>query len=411
MAEQLNVSKYNPTFNDKISCKEVNDFKKTTSDCFKLTGKYFRTLRNISAASTTLATEQLFTIPKELGHVSHFYVEFIGSNPGTHAIGNWMAANVISSIKIEQGDQTLMQYTGQDLVKMLHLVNRDKNVKTELAAIANGNTTISSSYGDPSASPLIIPLIAPGSNGVHTLDSSDIRNPAWPIGAANTPMTIRITTRTGAQIAGSSNTAYALTTFKLKFFSYAVDNSGVYNLQPSSSGIYYTWNYFRTISNIYSRAHAATDSFTIDNVITQGELVGITVSVNGATENTGTSIGYLYNKSTSLTALSLTMNGEKIYEHSNVVEAQLRCLADWKVKNQIEGDDGNSYIYPMALTCRPDLSLMNIGTNGINLNNNKPTIDVTNGTSDTTAYFHLMAIYKCLYNIKNDKNVEYKISV
>ena len=400
MSEALEISKYHSSFNEKLSTRVVNDFKKSIGDTVKSKYLYFKSRRSITSDSTTLGTEHVFSINNSYGYVSDFWLEIRGDNSAVFDIGVGGACNCIKEIKIEIGSKTLCTYSGDDLYKMIHLVNRDENIKTELISLMKS--------GDTNADPLLTPILVPGSNLIYGLDAFDQRSPAWPIGAQNNPLVIRVTLQTGAYI--SKTNAFVMGSMRLRFMSYAVQNDDIANKKPSKLGLYYSWYFFKPLGNTYTRTltDATEDQFTIDNVITQGMLNGIVIDVLDRTTKVA---DMEYQDTEPIDELALKVRGtEVLYEHDSQEEGRLRCLKDWKILNKYNTSASTfGYYYPMALTARSDLSISSIGTKGLNLNLNKPTIYLTctsltnSGTAHTV---RVLALYKCMYNIKNNKSSE-----
>jgi hypothetical protein len=400
MSEALQISNYSKSFNSELSTRVINDFKKTTNDTVKTKFQYFKKRRTITSESTVLDSDHLFSIPVSHQYVSSFYLEFTSDDSLAWDIGVGGACNLIKQVKIESGSEALQTYTGNDLYKLIHLANKDSDNRDELVRLMKS--------GDTNADVMLCPLICPGSNGIIGLDSFDARSPAWPIGAMNNPLTIRITLQTGAYV--SKTNAFVLASMKLRFFSYAVANDNLANIRPSNSGgIFYTWNYIKTLSNEYSRTltNNSEDEFTIDNVITQGLLNGVVVDVLDKTTQV---VDKEYFNTEGIDTLKLVVRGnEELYIHESQEEGSYLCLNEWKVKNKYSTSaTGLGYLYPMSVTSHPWM-FTNIGGKGLNLNLNKPTIKLTVkslSNSGTSHFVRVMAIYKCLYNIYNSKDVK-----
>ena len=418
MSQALEISKYSNSFVNTLSTETFRDLKKTTGETKKINEQWFKQRRYIlSETPTIMDTDHVFSIPNSYGYVSHFWLEVgVGVIHGSATTGtmDWVCANLIKKVKVEIGSEIMCTYSGHDLIKLIHLANRgNSDVMNELYSIA-GNLLTSST---PAATTTIcaIPILVPGSNLVHDLDAFDVRSPAWPIGSCNSPMVITITMNSSTYMSATGWT-YSVSDTKLKFFSYAVDGDNIANKTVSPTGLYYTWNFIKPISSTYplTTVDATEHQFTIDNIITQGELDGIVIDVLGATENTAK----IYQSTIELKKLSLKVRGNEIlYEHDTVVEGKLNCLREWKCKNKVVVNANPTYrgaFYPMPLTGRPDLSGIsgNIGTKGINLNLNKPTVFLMiNRSGDAgVSLVSVMGIYKALYNIKNDKTAIVRIS-
>lgn len=421
MSEALQISKYSPSLVDTLSAKSVKDLKKDVSDTFKVQEQCFKTRRLITSDSNTLGTDQVFSIPNSYGYVSHFYLSITGSSASLAS--QWAAVNLIRQIKVEIGSEIMCTYTGQSLAQMLWIANRasienawELRRLTEAGGAASGNNV-----GVTVANlPLIIPIICPGSNGIYTLDAFDQRSPAFPLGACNSPMVITVTMQTGAL---AFNVAYVMTNMQLGFFSYAVDESrNIANKEPGVGGVYYSWVFTKPVCNSYRRVWTAAtpDQFTIDNVITQGELDSILImAVNSTREGT-----FDHMAGDAITSLQLLVRGtEVLYQHQSENEGCLNFLRDFKIKNKLTdfltaGGVAGTYtpfgwMYGMSLTNRPDVSSIsgNIGTKGINLNLNKPTILCTPfTTSGATTNIIITALYKALYNVNQDKTAKTIIS-
>jgi len=440
-SDALQISNFHDSFHNRLSTRVLKDLKKTTSDTFKTAEVYYKERRSITSESTTLDTEHLFSINNSYSMVSHFWLEITSDNSAAFDIGDWSAANCIKRIEIEIGSRKLCDYTGDDLVKILWLTNRDTSVREELYQLANGITRPS---GDPNAIPLLIPIIAPGSNCIYSLDASDQRTPAFPIGACNNPLVIRVTIQSGSYISKTND--FVMASLKLKFMSYAVKRDPIPNTRPSAvQGIYYTWNYVKPMSNTYTRtlSNATEDQFTIDNVITQGMLNMVIVDVLDRSTHVADKE---YQWGQPIDELKLTVRGNsELYQHESQSEGRLLCLMDHKVPNKLRvrynsglstgaidsGAHSNAhthalstldgyvqyqeqfgFIYPMSLTGRPDLSWVDVGSQGLNLNLNKPTIYLTCTSLTNTASQHtvrVLAIYKGLWNVLNDKSARLEI--
>lgn len=400
MSEALQISNYHRSMNSQLSTRVINDLRKTTGDTVKTKAQYFKQLRSITSESTVLDTEHLFSINNSYSFVSNFYAEFKATGVNVYDIGVGGACNCIKEVRIESGSEALMTYSGNDLYTMLHLLNKDEDERTELVRLMKS--------GDPDTAVMMVPIICPGSNGIIGLDSFDSRSPAWPVGAMNNPLTIRITLQSGSYISKTND--YQLGSLKLKFFSYAVQNDNLPNLRPSGAGgIFYTWNYIKTLSNEYTRTltDATEDEFTIDNVITQGLLNGVVVSILDQTTH---AVDKEYQDTQPIDSLQLVVRGnEKLYEHDSQEEGSMFCLQDWKVRNKYASSAANlGYVYPMALSSHAWMQT-NIGGKGLNLNLNKPTVKLTCASLTNSATAHkvrVIAVYKALYNIANSKDVK-----
>ena len=398
MSDILKISKFSSSF-QKLPARTVNDLKKSTGNSFKMQGQYFKETNEILSQSTTLDSEHIFTIPNSNGYTGHMWLEIKGTGVSVYDIGVWGAANCLKEVKADHGNRDMVQYTGSDLVKFIHLANKDTRVLAALQEMAGS--------GDTDTNTMIIPILAPGSNLKYSYDSYDARAPAWPIGAINTPMDIKVTLNTGAFI--SKTNAFQLSSIKLKYISYTLDSDNIANTKPTKSGIYYTWNYFDILSNEYAvtLTDATEAQFTIDNVITQGLLDSVIIDVLDRTTKVADKE---YHDTEPIDELELITDGRKtIYEHSSTQEGQLNCLRDWKVNNKIYGSASTfGYFYPMGITGRPDLSSIsgNIGTKGLNLNDNKPTVKLTCTTltnSGTAHTVRVIGMYKALYQVANNK--------
>ncbi len=404
-SDALQISSFHDSFHNRLSTRVLKDLTKTTSDTFKSEKVYYKERRSITSESTTLDTEHLFSIANSYSLVSHFWIEITSDDSAAFDIGAYGAQNCIKRIEIEIGSRKLCDYSGDDLVKILHFVNRNSIIRDELNSLAGS--------GDVNAVPMITPIIAPGSNGIYSLDASIIKTPAFPIGACNNPLVIRVTMQSGSYISKTND--FSMASLKLKFFSYAVKADPIPNVRPRAiQGIYYTWNYIKPMGNTYTRSltSATPSQFTIDNVITQGMLNGVIIDVlDNATK--GDDKEYQDTQPVDVLTLSVRGNSE-LYQHENAQEARLLCMQDWKVVNKYNGTtDKYGYVYPMALTGRPDLSWVNIGTQGLNLNLNKPTVTLTCNSLTTSPgdyKVRVLAIYKGLWSVLNDKSARLEIA-
>lgn len=402
MSEALRISKYSNSFIDKLPAKVVKDLKKSTGDTFKTKEDYYKQINEIVDTSAALGTTSSFDIANSFGYISNLWVELKGTGVSVYDIGQWGIANALATVEIRHGSTVMCSYTGAELVKMIHLCNKDERILAELNEIA-GN-------GDMDCKVMCIPLLAPGSNLKYCYDSYDVRAPAWAIGACNTKLRVNITLASGLTI--STGTAFELSSLSLKFMSYSLENDNISNVKPTKSGIFYSWNYFQPIGNTYpiTLTDATEAQFTINNVIQQGMLDGIIIDVLDVTTKVADVEFY---DTEPIDKLNLSCHGNNyLYKHDSVNEAKMHCMREWKISNKIYNTAANyGYIYPIPLTGRPDLSSItgNIGSKGLNLNDNKPTIKLTCTAltnSGTLHRVHVLAIYKAIYRIMNNKSCQ-----
>jgi len=398
MSEALQISNYSGTFVDTVSSTPLVDLKKSSGNTTKVLEKAFKIKRTITSESSAMGTDHIFSIPASHGYVSHLYFEVQGTNSVVYDFGEWaLAGNIIKQVKVEIGSEIMCTYSGVDLVKMIKVANRSSNDAFEELRSISGND-------DTNADIMLIPLLAPGSNLVHSLDAFDVRCPAFPIGACNNPMVVTVTLQTGAY---ASTNALVINAPKLNFFTYAVDEPrNISNKQPSNTGVYYSWVYCKPISTTQSITLVANteNQFVIDNIITQGELEYVLIDFLIAAK--ATSLDFC--DSSAMSRLALKVRGTEIlYEHTNVWEGRLNFLRDFKCINKLTTTSGYGYLYGMTTTLRPDLGGIsgNIGSKGINLNLNKPTVFVTD-TVGGTYTIRPVAMYKALYNVNNDKTAK-----
>lgn len=403
MSETLNVSNYTKTFHDKLSVKQVNSFKKTTSDCFKTKYQYFEKRNELQSTTTTSGATHMFTIPKSDGYIGDIRLEIIGTNAGTYDHGLALAYCAIEQVDFEMSGRNILTYTGMQLWEVLNVVNKRKEDRDIIYELA-GNST------DVSATPVYALLIGPGSNGIIS-DDFDNRKPKFPIGFSNTDMTIKIKLRTNATI--DANSAFALASVKLLYTSYNVKDDVIYNdPKGSSKSIYYTWNYIKPIGETQTVTWSSTVklSANIENCITEGNLFAMIVSMHDLTTD-GAALDYGLTES--IDKLECFIKSDQpLYSHKTASEGRLTCLMKWGISNITINDDtqGASYIYPISLVGGdPRMNITNIGSKCINLNTTKPKLEITNTTVVNTGnsyHLRVTALYQCLYTMYSDKTTE-----
>ncbi len=402
MSEALEISTYSKCFNSALSTRVIDNLKKTTSDTYKTKYQYFNTRRSITSESTILDSEHLFQIPETYGYVGNFWLQMVSDGSAVFDLGAWGIQSAIKEVKIEIGSKTLMTYSGHDLVKMINLQVRDSAKKDELKALSGS--------GDPSLTPMMTPLIAPGSNLQYwDLDGFDVRQPVWPIGAQNTPLLLRITLRAGS--AFSKTNPFVMGSLKLFFDTFSVANDNIASIRGSQvGGVYYTWNYVKILSNYdnITVTDATEVSQNIDNVISQGLLNFICFDLLDVTTKEADMEMY---DTEPIDALEIVVRGsEDLYIHDSKEEARLGIMKDFKVIGKYNGTNtGYGYFYPCALTVLPAMGFSQISSKGLDLNLNKPLIKFTCNSltnSGTTHRFRYMAVYKALWNLKNSKQAE-----
>jgi hypothetical protein len=409
MSEALEISKSHTSFSENQPARVIDDILKDTAQTIKTKYRYFKKQRSITHSTSALGAETLYEIQRDYGFVSDFWLEIKSDNSAAWDIGVGGACNAINRVRVEIGSEVMMEYSGDDLYKMIHLMNKDEDTKTEIVSLMKS--------GDPNADPLTVPLLVPGSNLCLEADPVDSRNPVFPIKACSQHMTIRITLQTGAFI--SKTNAFVLGSMTLKFKSYKIDNDPVEALRTtglkSSTNIFYSWNFLRPVGTTYTRTltDATADSFTIDNVITDGELNCIVIDVLDRTTKVA---DMEYQDTQIINVLELLVRGtEKLYEHSTAETGRILCRQEFKITNKYNSSaSGYGYFYPMALTGRPDLSMKNFGTKGLNLFLNKPTINLTCTSLTNSASAHtvrVLGVYKCMYQIRSNGDVKSRFRI
>jgi len=401
----LDISNYVKSIHETCRARSVDDLLHGPQQGIKSKFEYFKERRSLTSESTTLGTEHQFEINRTEGVVGDFWLEITPDNSAEFDVGTGGACSCIDRIEIEIG-KNLVTYSGETLFKIIHMVNKDEDTKTELVSLMG--------VDDVNADPMIVPILAPGSNLMYGKEGSPW-NPFFPIGACSNPMVIKVYFETGAYI--SKTNALAVNSIKLRYMKVSAKNLNLSlsNKRPSRSGIFYSWFYVKPIDNSYTRTltDATEDQFTIDNVITNGQLKGIVIDV---LDRTTSAADMEYFDTQPIDALYLQVKGtQSIYEHDNKFEARLRCMKDWKILNKYNSTTADlGYYYPMALEGRTDWDFDNVGTKGQNLNLNKPTVKLTCTTLQNSATAHTVrvcALYKCYYQVREDQSADTIIAV
>jgi len=402
MSEAWEIQRFKQSFNKALVTNISNSFKKTTRDTIKTRYRYYKTLRSFTSSRTTMDTDHFFEIDESYAYIGKAWLELVGSNLVAYDIGNGGAYNAIKRIRVEQGGRVPFSYTGDDLWKMTHLVNKNAPSMTEIHSLADPSS-------DPNATPLLVPILIPGSNLRYSLDH-DTREPVFPIGALNSNLRITVTLQSGSYVSKTND--YGITSLKLKVFTFNLDNDDINNKRPTRSGIYYSWFFMRPISRVFTETltDATAKSITLDTIIEEGMLNSIVVDVLDKTTHYADKE---YQKTQSIDVIKLTGRGSDgiLYQHDNAQSGRLQCLESWKLTNLYSGSaSGFGYFYPIPLTCRPDISIENPGTIGLDLNGINPNLEITCTTltnSGTDHDIRILALYKCLFSVKNNKNIDY----
>lgn len=425
MSETLQLSKYNSTFVDKIGSVPIEDLKKPLGKTFKVSEQCYKRKAEIASNLTSLGTKHVFTIPKTGGYVGSFgLIAEVNGIVSTKEDANWAFANFIQTVEVKLGTTTLMLYEGTDIPKMIHLANRGKtDIIQQLSQLQTMNeATITNQI-------IYTPLFAPGSNMRYGLDAFDQRQPAWPIGLCNTDMTIEITFRAAAvifKVQAGTPTAFASAP-RLTYNTYSVDetvNVGTQSLvsNKDSGSVWYSWTWVRPQYYETSFAVSASTEYSVqpDGIIDSGELDFLTFEVVDSTANLGTLFNYT--SGSSIKSINVTAGGgAEIFKFDECVEGKARTMEAMKcapiLYNTVARTRGTGAFYMIPMTDRPDLGGIsgNIGSKGLVLVNNKPTIKfvidqaydgAVKFNSTDTAKIRVTAYYKCMYNIMKDGTVK-----
>lgn len=407
---------------DTVNARTIVDTFKTSGESFKVSDKVFKYERAISSNLTGLGAygvEHVISIPVSERYVSNLSLEIAGTTADatTNATdyNNWaIQTSLIKKVKIVIGDTTMCEYTGSDLVKIITYANRSSPTNIiELNSLA-GSGNVGCEATTLRSIPMITPLLGPGSNCIYSLDAFDQRNPAFPLGGCNQPMDIRITTQASSY--GTSK-PLTITYVKLRYISYSAEGVPDVANKSVSTGIFSSWVYSKPITYTLG-GQSLTDgtifATNIDPVISQGELDGVCVSLLQSTMTSALK----FTDYAQIDKLQLLCRSTDVmYNQDNMYQGRLNSMREMKIPNKIYGSTAKyGYVYYMALTNRPDLSGIsgNYGTKGVDLNINRPLVQITLGTnaeSPTGTYdLQVLAFYKCEWGIYNNKNSYSKTS-
>ncbi len=402
MSELANIARQHTTFadpNGKVTGIPMTGKKVKPSETVHITKDImFKTKQSFTSPSTTLGVDHVFTVFRADQYVSNFWLEITGTGAAVYDIGNLGGYSCINRVQISQGDEIMMTYTGEDLAKLVHLINRSN--PDALAELA----TLSRSTADTDVTPMIIPILAPGSNLLFSADAYNAASPAWPIGACSSDMIITVTLNTGAYI--SKTNAFQLASLKLKYYKYVdknpVNNQFQKNKGADSTGVYYSWFYMRPISGNETAVLVANTDYTFktDNIIVEGEVDAIVMDV--VTTGAGSKEEDMeYFDKAIINKLEFRSGDALIYAHENQYEARYLSLKDWRCINKLAGSATDlGYIYAMGVSEDPFASVISGNIKGsVNFNINKPTY-ILQVLANATYRIRYMAIYKCFYEIK-----------
>ena len=389
----LELSYRRPNFNDGLKTKKISDIKKTTSDTFKTKERYFIQDNELLSGSTSMGSTHTFSIKRSEGFVGNFrlYMTLAGST----TTGQLVHAAAIDEIDVIIGS-SVMKYSGLTLWHFLNTINNDATAKTELAAWAGGaaKTTTAAGLG-------IVPIVAPGSNGLYKTYSDMGENPMFPIGKCNTDMVIRVTLKAITDL--ETTTAMTLTSLYLKYYSAKIKDDIGISTTKGGKQVVYSYNYVHFQDQTLTKVQVSGTEYAYDlsSIIINGDLqfVGCTQTIDAEY-----STAKDHFDTQEIAALRMVLKGtHNIYKHTSTLEARDKHLKYFKGTNVF--GQTSTYFYNIPISANFAWVVNKPGSSGCNLNLESPLLYITAPASDTVR-LHTFAVFKCIYQVYSDKTVK-----
>lgn len=392
--EILSISERHKNFNDGLSTKLLKDIRRTSGDTFKTKERYYKEEVVKTSNQTSFGTEHVFRIDRSDQFVSRFMLEFNCS--GASTTKNHWAVAAIDYIQIEMTGVNNLRYSGLSLATFLLTVNTDNQMKEFLADMW-GDALTTTALGQK-----FTPIVGPGSSGVIKGYGDMGQNAAWPVGKQGSDLIIKIGLRAASALETTSG-VLTLDSLKLRYDRYVI--KGEIGIPTTSAGrqIIYSYNfvYFQETDIIKATTSGNEDSLQIDNIITDGDLQFLTFfAVIDGEYVTNTD----HFNAQAIVAANFKIKGSQtVWSVSSLLEKQVKNVQDFKGKALFPTNSTHFYNIPIS----PNFcwNVKNLGSPGVNLNLENPTLNVTAIATDTVRY-HVLAVYKCVYNLYSDKTAK-----
>jgi hypothetical protein len=341
-----------------------------------------------------------YTVPQVHGYCGHWMIETgLATGPTYTPLS---ALNMIDTIQIIIGSE-IINWDKKSIMQYLMAVN--KSVQRSILLDLMGNTvTTGGTY-------VYLPLIFPGNDGIF--DEKHHQTP-FCLNKLFTDLKLKITYSDAAKWQ-SASTTNTMDSNRLVFKTYlgggtdgkkintGYNYDGIKDIDRVEATYPHIWVQHDNIAYTPTSATLLnSNKIDIRHMNYDAELLFMTISDTLVTTEDSTLTPFAY---TDITQMKYTIGSAEIYKHSSKPESKMLSFFNMKEVNTFNTGSADKSFYLIPFCYDYKASIMEIGSNGINIMKQTPTLYIVDGTT-TAHYVHIACFYNIDLNImKNGRPI------
>lgn len=375
-----------------LGAASVANLRKSDNDVFvtKEQGFMEKAVLSPDGSITGFGRQYKFRIKKSDMFVSDLTLRIVPGGTGT--TGAWVGISMIDHIEFDVGGKKWLLQGDALLMYLLIVNNTTKGYNMlidKLGPVAGVTTTL--------ISPVLVPLVGPGTNGVYHNTYSFPSNPAFPVGRLYDDLNVIVTLNPVTTFDSTSSTT--LSDISMEYRKYIiVDDIGVHPITSGSLDVVYSYNFMEIKSFTFpgsAKTAGAVSNYDLKTIIEDGDIQyfgfwGVTDGEYDTNKDPFNTV--------EIPIWELKFQGTRIF-HS---ESSQQYRNDY---NKIFHGDNifstGKYFYIAPISTNFAYLPSTVGADGVNFLNENMILYITEPTTDTVRY-NTHAYYRMKIDVRKN---------